>query len=316
MELLHQNQDTGLTHELGGLVTACTMKTVRRGAPGQLALTILPDPAIVLQHGDVLALRDGTRGVFYGYIFKLEGSEKEEVKVTAYDQIRYLKNKACYLFQGRRADQIVADLCADFGVETGELEQTGHVIPSLIMDNQTLLDTMLEAIDQTLVNTGELYILWDDYGALRLSEARGHCCPLMLGEGSLATGHSWKSDIDAETANQVKLVSGDKDKGWREEAMVCDSNHIGRWGLLQHLEVVDGGQNPGQLQAQAGQMLELYNRPKVSLDVDALAGDLALRGGMGVYLHLPSRRLTGWHMVEECTHDIMKETMKLKLVTL
>ena len=76
MELLHQNLDSGETRELSGLVTACKWKTVRRGAPGQMDLTLLRDGSFTLAHGDILALKDGDRKIFYGYLFKLGGSEK------------------------------------------------------------------------------------------------------------------------------------------------------------------------------------------------------------------------------------------------
>ena len=68
MELLHQNLDSGETRELSGLVTACTVKTVRRGAPGQMDLTLLRDGSFTLAHGDILALKDGDRKIFYGYL--------------------------------------------------------------------------------------------------------------------------------------------------------------------------------------------------------------------------------------------------------
>lgn len=314
MELLHQNLDSGETRELSGLVTACTVKTVRRGAPGQMDLTLLRDGSFTLAHGDILALKDGDRKIFYGYLFKLGGSEKEEITVTAYDQLRYLKNKDTYVFEGQRADQIAAQIAADFELKTGEMDNTGYVIPSMTMDGKTLFDIILEALDRTLINTGKMYVLWDDYGALRLSDVEGGRSILAVGDGSLATGYTWESSIDSDTANQVKLVQDNKSTGKRDVYIVKDSVRMRRWGVLQHYEKAGKGLNAGQLKAQAQQMLELYNRPSVKLELSALEGDLDLRAGRSIYVDIADRGLKGWYIIDECTHDIIKETVKMTLL--
>lgn len=314
MELLHQSLDSGEAREISGLVTAGTVKTVRRGAPGQMDLTLLRDASVTLAHGNILALRDGERGVFYGYIFQLGDSEKKTITVTAYDQLRYLKNKDTYVFEGQRADQIVTQIAADFGLKIGELENTGYAIPSMTMDAKTLFDIILEALDRTLINTGKMYALWDDYGALRVSDVEAGRSALVVGDGSLATGYSWKSSIDSDTANRVKLVQDNKDTGKRDVYLVQDSDRMKRWGVLQHYKKADEALNAGQLQAQATQMLELYNRPSVSLEISALEGDLTLRAGRSIYVEIADRGLKGWYIIDECTHDIVKGTVKMKLV--
>lgn len=314
MELLHQNLDSGETRELSGLVTACTVKTVRRGAPGQMDLTLLRDGSVTLAHGDILALKDGDRKIFYGYLFKVGGGEKEEIKVTAYDQLRYLKNKDTYVFEGQRADQITAQIAADFELKTGEMDNTGYVIPSMTMDGKTLFDIILEALDRTLINTGKMYVLWDDYGALRLSDVEGGRSVLAVGDGSLATGYAWESSIDSDTANQVKLVQDNKSTGKRDVYIVKDSARMRRWGVLQHYEKADKGLNAGQLKAQAQQMLEIYNRPSVKLELSALEGDLELRAGRSIYVDIADEGLQGWYIIDECTHDIGKETVKMTLL--
>ena len=54
------------------------------------------------------------------------------------------------------------------------------------------------------------------------------------------------------------------------------------WGILQDYEVVDEDMNEAQIKKRGGQMLELYNRPKRSFSVSAIA-DLSVRGGRALY---------------------------------
>ena len=152
---------------------------------------------------------------------------------------------------------------------------------------------ILEALDRTLINTGKMYVLWDDYGALRLSDVEGGRSVLAVGDGSLATGYAWESSIDSDTANQVKLVQDNKSTGKRDVYIVKDSARMRRWGVLQHYEKADKGLNAGQLKAQAQQMLEIYNRPSVKLELSALEGDLELRAGRSIYVDIADEGLQG-----------------------
>ena len=87
-----------------------------------------------------------------------------------------------------------------------------------------------------------------------------------------------------------------------------------RWGVLQHYEKAGKGIKARQLKAQAQQMLELYNRPAVSLELSALEGDLDLRAGRSIYVDIADRGLKGWYIIDECAHDIIKETVKMTLL--
>lgn len=307
-----QNIRTGDAYEVSELVTAARWTTKRSGAPAALTLTLRTDPAVVWDHGSIIAVLDGGRGIFYGYVFKLSQSEAGEVEVTAYDQTRYLKNKDTYVFQGKRADEIAARIAADFKMNTGKLADTGYVIPSMVEDNKGLFDIILKALDLTLIHTGRMFYLWDDFGALRVSEVKPEAARLVVGDGSLATGFSYASDIDSETYNKIKLVRDNKETGKRDVYLIEDSNSMNFWGVLQHFEKVDAEMNEGQIRALGGQMLELYNRPKRTFQVSAL-GDLTVRAGAVVLVSIKALGIEQPFLVEEAAHDLLKETMDLKL---
>lgn len=307
-----QNIKTGDTYEVSELVTACRWTTKRSGAPASLTLTLREDPAVVWDHGNIVAVLDGEQGLFYGYVFKLSQNEDGEVEVTAYDQTRYLKNKDTYVFRGKRADEITAQIAADFKLKTGELANTGYVIPSMVEDNKGLFDTILKALDLTLINAGRMFYLWDDYGSLRLSEVRGEEAQLMVGDGSLATGYTYASDIDSETYDKIKLFRDNKATGRRDVWLFQDSDNMKFWGVLQNAEKVDEELNEGQIRALGDQMLELYNRPKRTFRVSAL-GETSVRAGRVALVSIQALDIRQPFLVEEAVHDLMKETMDLKL---
>ncbi len=153
------------------------------------------------------------------------------------------KNKETYVFNGKRADEIMAQIAADFGLKIGTLENTGYMIPSMIEDGQTLFDIVLKALDYTLINTGKMFVLWDDFGSLKISDVEKSKLDLFVGDSSLATGFTYETDIDSETYNKIKLVQDNKTTGKRDVYIFQDSNNMKFWGVLQDYEVVDEKMN-------------------------------------------------------------------------
>lgn len=311
MRIQYQNNRTGAAFDVTSLVTAAKWSTVRTGTPAKLELTLLADTNVEWVHGGIVTyLDDGGR--FYGYVFKIARTQEETVSVTAYDQTRYLKNKETYEFTGVRADQVLSRIGADFKLKVGALPSTGYVIPSLVCDLKTLFDIILESLDQTLINAGRMFYLWDDFGTLRLSEVTAPKEVTVLGEDSLATGFSYESSIDGETYNKIKLVRDNKETGKRDVYVTQDSNNMALWGILQLQEKAEEDLNEAQVNERCRQMLELYNRPEETLSLSALALP-GLRAGQVIYCALHSIGIRRTFLVEEASHDLLQETMEVKV---
>ena len=90
------------------------------------------------------------------------------IEVTCYDRIRYLKANASYAFYNQTAAQIIAQIAADLQLDTSALADTGYAIPSLIETDQSCLDIMQGVLEQTLLNTGTIYVLYDDGNGLNV----------------------------------------------------------------------------------------------------------------------------------------------------
>ena len=70
--------------------------------------------------------------------------------------------------------------------------------------------------------------------------------------------------------------------------------------------------NEGQIKERGGKMLELYNRPSRSFEVSAIS-DLSVRAGRALFIGIGAVKVNSFFVVEEASHDLLKETMNLKL---
>lgn len=93
------------------------------------------------------------------------------------------------------------------------IEDTGYAIPSLIEEDQSCLDILESAIQQTLLNTGRLFVLYDDGSGVSLRECANLISNVILGTQSLLTEYTYKTDIDDQVYNSVKLARPNEETG-------------------------------------------------------------------------------------------------------
>lgn len=259
-----------------------TWETARKGEPGKLTFTVVKDDGLSFSEGCEVSLRYGDTNVFHGFVFQKQRNKDQHIQVTAYDQLRYLKAKTTYIFNGIRADQVVKRIAEDFKLKVGSLENTGFVIPKLDCPNQTLFDTILDAIDQTVMNTGQLFYLYDDFGQLTLKNIKSSKTDLLI-NNTTAEDFDYTTSIDSNTYNRILLVTKSSQDGAGVPTIAQDFKTQGQWGVLQYYEEVQNGENAS---VKAKALLELHNRVYRSLTVRGHIGDIRVRGGSGVYLDL------------------------------
>ena len=252
----------------------------RKGSPGKLTFTVITQSKIAIDNGDAVQVRVAGKPFFYGYVFSIKNTgtgDKQEI--TVYDQLRYLKNKHSYVFANQSADQIIRTIAADFILETGVIEQTGFTIPSRVEDNQTLFDVIQGALDQTLLNTGELFVLYDDCGKLSLRNVRSMAVGYLI-DTSNAGDFTYERSIDRATYNRIRVVVEEGgDSGQRNAYQAQDSSSIARWGVLQ---LTEKAETAATAKSKASQMLTYYNRETRSLSLKSVFGDIRVRAGCSV----------------------------------
>lgn len=139
-----------------------TWTTERRSNPGKLEFTIVRDEIIKFTEGSPVRLKVDGKPVFFGFAFTQKGSKDELVKITAYDQLRYLKNKDTYVYKNKTASDFIKMVGADFNLNLGSIADTGYKIPSRVEDNTSLFEMIENALDLTMQNTKQMFVLYDD----------------------------------------------------------------------------------------------------------------------------------------------------------
>ncbi|MGM1048648.1 hypothetical protein SAMN05661091_0871 [Paenibacillus uliginis N3/975] len=310
------DRKNGSVWDLGQVVTDITWKTSRQAKPASLDITFVNDglaqsKKFDVANGDIVRFRKDNKDLFYGYVFSKEWGADAQVKLMAYDQVRYLSSNETYRFENVKVEDIIRKIAKDYNLKTGELTDTKHTIPSMLQDNKKLIDTISKGLDATLIATGQYYMFYDQFGELTLKNINEMLLMLAIGEDSLMTDFSYKKSIDNETYNRIKVVRDNKETGKRDVYLYQHGQNIAQWGLLSLYEVADENMNPAQLKELAKNLLELKNREEQTLSVEAI-GDLRVRAGNTIYVNLPGEGLKPY-LIDECTHKFSNGTHTMSL---
>lgn len=308
VELFIQN---GLTIYQPVVEDDIVWETERKGMPGKLSFTVIKDSGISFEEGNAVRLKVNGTNVFYGFVFGKKRDKEHHIKVTAYDQLRYFKNKDTYVYTNKTAGELLGMIASDFNLKVGTIEDTRFKIPSRIEDNKTLFDIVQTALDTTLQNTKKMYVLYDDFGSLSLKNVESMKLDLLIDEES-GENFDYSSSIDGETYNKIKLYYENKETGKREIFIAQDSSNINKWGVLQFFEKIDEKVN-GRVKANA--LLEIYNKKTRNLTLKNVFGDIRVRGGsaVAVILNLGDIIVQTFFMVEKVKHNLSTNDHRMDL---
>ena len=277
-----------------------TWSTERKGCPSTLTFNVLKKATKDFAEGDAVRMRVDGKEVFYGFIFTKSRDKEGIISVTAYDQLRYLKNKETYVYENKTAGDLIRMIATDFHLNTGSLEATGHNIVSRVEDNQTLFDIIQTALDLTLQATGKMFVLYDDFGKLTL-KSLGNMKKNILIDAETGQNFKYTSTIDEQTYNKVKLVYENEESGKREVFIAQSGDNINQWGVLQHFDTLQKGENGA---SKANALLRLYNSKTRKLSINGAFGSLDVRAGVliPIMLNLGDIILGSYMLVEKCKH--------------
>jgi hypothetical protein len=253
--------------------------TSRMDSPGKFTFSLIEDKDIAIEMGSCIRVKVDKTNFFKGYVFSAERSRNRKVKYVAYDQLRYLKAKASYTFVAKSVGDIIKNIASDFGLTVGTIVDTGYKIPSLVADNQTCLDTIFDALSKTIVETGKIFVFYDDFGKLTLKEAKSNKWDRIIGDESLLSDYTYKKSIDKESYNRVKLARPNKETGKADTYVYEDTDNIKKWGLLQYYDTVDENLNKAQIDEMCKTYLKYYNRVWQSLSMKNIIGSPKIRAG-------------------------------------
>lgn len=316
-ELIIAEKRTGRMWNAITATTEVSYTTNRTGSPGKLTFTVQKSGTLSFVEGDEVRFSVDGQLIFHGWVFTKSKDRWGAIEVTCYDAMRYLKANASYSFYGQTVGEIIRQIAEDLQLPIGEIADTGYPIPSLIEEDQSCLDIIQSAVEQTLLNTSELYVFYDNGVGLSLKAVKDLKSNIMIGDKSLVLDYTYKTDIDEQTYNSVKVAMPNEETGKADVYIAQDSDNIKRWGLLQLYQKVDDDKNPAQLKEQAEATLRYYNRRLRKLSVSSL-GVVGLRAGQMILMQIKGLGdidLNQWLLIEKITHKFEndKHTMDIEL---
>lgn len=283
----------------------------RKGTPGKLTFeTKYEKDYKIVEGNSVLLTVDGVK-FFYGFIFSRQMSKDGVMSYTAYDQLRYLKNKETLIYKNKTADQVIKIIAERFNLNCGKLASTAYKM-SAVEDDATLFDIIQNALDNTLMVKNKVYVFYDKVGKLRLSNIADMKVNDCLIDEETGQDYTYKSTIDDGVYNQIKLVYENKDKGTYDLYMAKDSKNINNWGVLQLLEKIDDP-DIGKLKSQA--YLKLYDQKQRNLRVSNVIGNTRVRAGslVPVLLDLVDIKVANYMLVDKVTHTFSNKQHSMEL---
>lgn len=274
-----------------------TYETYRRGQASCLKFEVYKI-GLKVEEGDAVQFIYKNTKVFFGFVFAIEKSKDNFIKITAYDQLRYLKNKDTFIYTNTTCSNLLKSICSKFGLNAGSIDDTRLPI-TRSDDNKTLFDIIQNSLDETLITLGDMYILYDDFGKLNLKDVYYLRNNLLIYE-TTASDFNYKTSIDGDTYNQIKLVYENEDEGTRDVYIAKDSSNINKWGLLQYYDTVD---EPDKAKEKANQLLKLYNTKQKSLSIKNALGDPSVRAGFLILCQLKidnETNIKNWMLIDKC----------------
>lgn len=318
--IIYDNRNDN-TFDVSDAVADMTITTYMEDNPGKLEFTVIASPPLEFWEGATVSVILDGYNMFKGFVFKKSrDSDVKKIKVTCYDQLRYLKNKDSRVFENVTSNQIFEQLCKDFVLKYKTVDASSHICAPRSEDATSLYDMIKNALNDTLANTQEWYFIRDNFGTLEHLNIKSCVRPEVLGDKSFVTNFDYETSIDDQVYNQIKLYRDNQTTSKRDVFIVNDTvnggENIKRWGILQLYEKVDESYNVAQIEARALKMLKFYNSTRRSLTLHCLGIKEFFAGCIFKCQieDLGDLSMDSYLLVTECTHKISNEfhTMDIK----
>lgn len=269
-------------------------------------------PAFTIELGSAINFYvDGVLN-FVGVVFYIDRDTDNNLSITAYDPNVYLaKSYDSNSYLNKKASDIVRMLAKDFGVPTGDIADTGYVIPYLRMSNRTIREHIEAALTLSYKQTGKRFIVRNVKGKLTLIRGTDPKNRYAFISGQNIISAKYTQSIE-DTITQAKVIGGAKGK----ESIVTAKNDAARkkYGVLQAIEEMDEKASPAQVKQRANTLLTERGKLSEEIQIEVL-GVIEVITGSQIYVNEPMTGASGYYYVEADKHTFNGNlhTMSLKL---
>lgn len=284
--------DTGVTYELliennyiylPTLVGEIILEYRKNYYPAKLSFKVLKDNKLDFLEGSPVRLRIGGVDLFRGYVFEKHRTRRDLIEVTAYDSLRYFKNKDTLLYRNKKYCDLLRMLIADYGMAEGDICDTGYVIEKQLAEG-TIFDILATAADITKEATGKEFVLLDDFGKICLRDSAAMVTGIEYNATKIS-GFNYTSTIDKQVYNHIVLAVDDSKQGLRSRYTLQDEN-TALWGRLGLYLTPKQQLTVPQLKAMGQTLLTKYSRKRRYLSLTNAKGYRSLRGGSIVQVNM------------------------------
>lgn len=286
----------------------------------KLTATIVRDHITPEMFDSVALVVDDFHQQFYGWIQETNKHGKT-CEIICYDQLFFFNSeKRSLIYENMTATQLLEKLCVESGagmLDPSPFMDTGYSIPYRIEDNVSLLQMVQTALDITETYTGVKWYLWDDYGAMMLTNA-----DWLAGETTVVCSLGYLEDYNYKENtdgffNDITIVKPIKASDDDNSATIrtLTASTISREGKFSEKFEIGEEENIDHV---ANQILKNHGDYNRELTISSCQGDITVRGGTPVPVDFYSRDrmeyIRGWFTCQSVTHHISTHhTMDLTL---
>lgn len=258
--------------------------------PSKMTFKVPKDPNLNFDEGDTVKFTLNGGAVFFGFIFEKQRDGKNTISVTCYDQLRYLKNKDCYVIGAMTATEFIKMVAEDFGLKCGYMDNTVWKTPDkpkTVFKDKSLQEMICQLLDKTVIFTPNhaFYHLFDDNGELRLASFESMKTDIYIDDECMEDVQ-YTTSIDKDTYNYVKIIrtvpNGASSK--LENTFIAkDDKNIAKWGRLQYLIIPK--EKDINAVAEAKAIMAHKNKKTREIKLKNVIGDVRVRGGSLIYIN-------------------------------
>ena len=258
--------------------------------PSKMTFKMPKDPNLNFEEGDTVKFTLNGGVVFVGFVFEKQRDGKNTILVTCYDQLRYLKNKDCYVIGAMTATEFIKMVAEDYHLNCGYMDNTVWKTPDTpktVFKDTSLQEMICRLLDKTAIFTPNhaFYHLFDDGGELRLASFETMKTDIYIDDECMQDVQ-YTTSIDKDTYNYVKIVRtipNGADSKLENTFIAKDDKNIAKWGRLQYLIIPKEKDINAVTEAKA--IMVHKNKKTREIKLKNVIGDVRVRGGSLIYIN-------------------------------
>lgn len=262
------------------------------------------DIKIVL--GDVIELEEQGEPLFYGIVQTKEKMGQNGVVTYSCTDLlcHLLRSTGVYNFKNTTPERITKQVCSDFQIPVGKLEETKVTIKKMILDEETIYDIIVRAYKKASKQTEEKYICKMDGRTLTVRKRGEKTVTLLLEEGKNIYNVHQQETIE-NMVNKVKIYNTKR----KQIGEVKKDEWIKNYGIFQQIYKKEKGVN------EITAANNLLNGMEKTLSLNAINGSVDSVAGNIIKLKDKTLKLEGlfWIMADSHTWENGIHIMNLEL---